>query len=159
MECLSNQRGGDRDIKKQLGMVSPALHRDHRTPGSATHIVLGGFYDSIGLYQDPTDSEIKHAKHWLSMVGLEQRSSCAFKQLSYGEQRLTLIARALVKQPPLLILDEPTQGLDDINRHRIMHFLEHLSSQTQTTIILVSHRQDEQLALFTQHLTMALTKA
>lgn len=139
-----------------MGLVSPSLHRDHRAPGSALHTVLSGFYDSIGLYQAPTDLEIKHAKHWLQMVGLEERMQCAFKQLSYGEQRLTLIARALVKQPVLLILDEPTQGLDDVNRHRVMYFLEHLSRQTQTTIILVSHREDEQLPLFTQHLSLSL---
>ena len=78
-------------------------------------------------------------------MGLEQHSSTPYKQLSYGEQRLVLIARALVKQPALLILDEPTQGLDEVNRHRVMFFLEHLSSQHRTTIIMASHRLDERL--------------
>ncbi|HEY0961357.1 MAG TPA: ABC transporter ATP-binding protein, partial [Pseudomonadales bacterium] len=64
---------------------------------------------------------------------------------------LVLVARALVKQPALLILDEPTQGLDDINRHRVLYFLDHLSSQTHTTIIMASHRQDEFLPLFKRH--------
>lgn len=159
IEVLGYRRGSGEsiwDLKKRMGLVSPALHRDHRVPGSALHIVLGGFHDSIGLYQDPSDQEIGHAKAWLTMVGLKDRTRCAFKQLSYGEQRLALIARALVKQPALLILDEPTQGLDDINRHRVMYFLEHLSSQTDTTIILVSHREDEHLPLFKQHLALTL---
>lgn len=136
------------DIKRRIGIVSPGLHRDHRVPGSALHIVLGGFFDSIGLYEDVTAAQIDLAKHWLSLVNLSHQINTAFKQLSYGEQRLVLIARALVKQPLLFVLDEPTQGLDEVNRHRVMYFLEHLSSQKQTTIIMASHRVDEHLPLF-----------
>jgi molybdate transport system ATP-binding protein len=136
------------EIKRLIGIVSPGLHRDHRVPGSALHIVLGGFFDSIGLYEDVTAAQIELAKRWLALVNLSHQCNTAFKLLSYGEQRLVLIARALVKQPLLLILDEPTQGLDEINRHRVMYFLEHLSSQKQTTIIMASHRLDEQLPLF-----------
>ena len=142
------------DVKKQIGIVSPGLHRDHRVPGAALHIALSGFFDSIGLYDTPTAEQIDHARQWLALVGMADRAGVPFKQLSYGEQRLVLVARALVKQPALLILDEPTQGLDDINRHRVMYFLEHLSSQHRTTIIMASHRLDEQLPLFKHHLDM-----
>ncbi|MES2627278.1 MAG: ATP-binding cassette domain-containing protein, partial [Pseudomonadota bacterium] len=124
------------ELKRRIGIVSPGLHRDHRVPGSALHIVLGGFFDSIGLYEEVSATQIQHAKCWLALVNLSHHCNTAFKQLSYGEQRLVLIARALVKQPLLLILDEPTQGLDEVNRHRVMYFLEHLSSQSQTTIIM-----------------------
>src|SRR5690606_15705642 len=113
-----------------------------------------GFHDSIGLYDAVTPAQVRHARHWLELCGLAERSAVSFRQLSYGEQRLVLIARALVKQPPLLLLDEPTQGLDALNRRRILHFLEHLSTQARTTIVMVSHRLDEQLPLFTQHLHM-----
>lgn len=139
------------DIKRRLGLVSPALHRDHRVPGSALEIVASGFFDSIGLYQAPNEQQVRHAKRWLALVGLADNANVPFKLLSYGEQRLVLIARALVKQPALLILDEPTQGLDDINRHRVLYFLDHLSSQTHTTIIMASHRLDEHLPLFKHH--------
>ena len=142
------------DIKRRLGLVSPALHRDHRVPGSALEIVASGFFDSIGLYQTPNEQQVRHAKRWLALVGLEGSGNMPFKLLSYGEQRLVLIARALVKQPALLILDEPTQGLDDINRHRVLHFLDHLSNQTHTTIIMASHRQDEFLPLFKRHVRL-----
>jgi len=142
------------DVKKQLGIVSPGLHRDHRVPGSALHIVLSGFFDSIGLYDTPTAEQIAHARQWLALVSMADRAQVPFKQLSYGEQRLVLVARALVKQPALLILDEPTQGLDDVNRHRVMYFLEHLSSQHRTTIIMASHRLDERLPLFRHHLDL-----
>jgi molybdate transport system ATP-binding protein len=142
------------ELKRRLGLVSPALHRDHRVPGSALEIVASGFFDSIGLYTNPNEEQIRHARRWLELVGLTENSSTAFKLLSYGEQRLVLIARALVKQPALLILDEPTQGLDDINRHRALHFLNHLSSQTHTTIIMASHRLDEHLPLFKRHVKL-----
>jgi molybdate transport system ATP-binding protein len=143
------------EVKKQIGIVSPGLHRNHRVPGSALHIALSGFFDSIGLYDEPSSQQIDHAKQWLALVGLEESVSVPFKQLSYGEQRLVLVARALVKQPALLILDEPTQGLDDINRHRFMYFLEHLSSQQRTTIIMASHRLDERLPLFQHHVDLS----
>lgn len=142
------------ELKKRIGIVSPALHRDHRVPGSALEIVLSGFHDSIGLYDAVTPLQIRHARHWLELCGLAPRADLAFKHLSYGEQRLVLIARALVKQPPLLLLDEPTQGLDAVNRRRILYFLEHLSTQSRSTIVMVSHRLDEQLPLFSRHLHM-----
>jgi molybdate transport system ATP-binding protein len=142
------------ELKRHFGMVTPALHRDHRVPGSALEIVVSGFFDSIGLYERPAPSQLHHARQWLALVGLEAQANTPFKHLSYGEQRLTLIARALVKQPPLLILDEPTQGLDDINRHRVLYFLEHLATQRTSTIIMASHRQDEFLPIFVHHVEM-----
>jgi len=141
-------------LKKQIGIVSPELHRNYRVSGSALEITLSGFFDSIGLYEAATPLQISHAKHWLALVGLDHKSSISFKALAYGEQRLVLIARALVKQPALLICDEPTQGLDQINRHRFLYFLEHLSSQKQTTVIMASHRDDEHLSLFKHHLQL-----
>lgn len=157
LELFGRPRGSGEtiwELKKRMGIVTPALHRDHRVPGSALHIVLSGFFDSIGLYDRTDVTQVKHAERWLALVGLADRRDVPFKQLSYGEQRLVLIARALVKQPFLLILDEPTQGLDDINRHRVLYFLEHLASQHYTTILMASHRQDEFLSLFTQHLEL-----
>ena len=142
------------DIKRRIGIVSPALHRDHRVPGSALEIVLSGFFDSIGLYQQPTPEQQRHGRLWLQLVGLEAATQIPFKQLSYGEQRLVLIARALVKQPALLILDEPTQGLDELNRQRLLYFLEHLSTQQLSTIMMASHRLDERLPLFARHLQL-----
>ncbi|MES2603921.1 MAG: ATP-binding cassette domain-containing protein [Pseudomonadota bacterium] len=158
LQLFGRRRGSGEtiwELKKKMGIVTPALHRDHRVPGSALHIVLSGFFDTIGLYDAVEASHIRHARTWLELVGLGGRDDVPFKQLSYGEQRLALLARALVKQPVLLILDEPTQGLDDINRARLRYFLEHLASQRLTTVLMASHRQDEFLALFTQHIDLA----
>jgi len=140
------------ELKRRIGIVSPGLHRDHRVPGSALEIVLSGFFDSIGLYEQVTNDQTRHGRLWLTLTGLDHAATTPFKLLSYGEQRLVLIARALVKQPELLILDEPTQGLDDVNRHRVLWFLQHLATQTHTTIVMASHRLDEHLPLFTRHL-------
>lgn len=147
------------ELKRRIGIVSAALHRDHRVPGSALHIVLSGFHDSIGLYDAVTPDQVDHARRWLQLTGMAAKANVAFRQLSYGEQRLVLVARALVKQPALLILDEPTQGLDAVNRLRVLYFLEHMATQQLTTIVMVSHRLDEQLALFRQHVSMELRPA
>jgi len=157
LEVLGYKRGTGEsiwEIKKHIGIVSPGLHRDHRVAGSALHITLSGFFDTIGLYDEPSERQIIHARQWLALTGMSEKSSVPFKHLSYGEQRLVLVARALVKQPALLILDEPTQGLDDVNRHRVMYFLEHLSSQKRSTIIMASHRMDERLPLFEHHVEL-----
>lgn len=157
IKVLGFKRGSGESIwqlKKQIGIVSPELHRNHRVPGSVLEITLSGFFDSIGLYENTTPIQVEHALHWLNLVGLAKKSSIPFKSLAYGEQRLVLIARALVKQPALLICDEPTQGLDHINRHRFLYFLEQLSSQKLTTVIMASHRDDEHLDLFRHHLKL-----
>ena len=157
-QCYSNdiqafgyQRGTGEsiwDIKRNIGIVSAALHRDYRAPGNVLTVVVSGFYDSIGLYEPASTSERSLALQWLKIMGLREEANTIFRQLSYGQQRLVLIARGLIKQPPLLILDEPTQGLDDLNRHLVLSFIEKLANLQATTLLFVSHREDEHLPLF-----------
>lgn len=157
LEVLGFKRGSGESIwqlKKQMGIVSAELHRQYRVNGELLTVVLSGLYDTIGLYQKPENHSIKIAQQWLEKVGLLSKQHCLFKSLSYGEQRLALIARALVKSPYLLILDEPTQGLDGLNRHRVLSFIEYLAEQKHSTILLVSHREDEFLTLFEQHIRL-----
>jgi len=154
---LGYKRGSGESIwqlKEHMGIVSSELHRQYRVNGELLTVVLSGLFDSIGLYQKPESYQIDIAKQWLALVGLSSHQHTLFNELSYGEQRLALIARALVKSPYLLILDEPTQGLDEINRHRILNFLEIVAQQKHSTLILVSHRKDEHLPIFTQHISM-----
>lgn len=136
------------DIKKHMGIVSPALHREHRIPGSALHVVLSGLYDSIGLYTKVSTTEIKTAQHWLSWLSLGEKSDVPFRRLTFAEQRLVLIGRALIKRPKLLILDEPTQGLDDVHRNSLLDLLEEIAAKRLSTILFVSHRKDEQRSIF-----------
>lgn len=140
------------DIKRHLGLVSPSLHRDYRAGGNVASVVLSGLFDSIGLYQQPSAAQQRAALQWLALFGLDNHATQPFRSLSYGQQRLALIARALVKQPPLLILDEPTQGLDDPNRHLLLHCLAALAGHRQTTLLFVSHRADEHSPLFQRRL-------
>ena len=163
-QCYSNdihvmgyKRGSGESIwelKKDMGIVSAELHRQYRVNGDLLTVVLSGFYDSIGLYQQPEHHQIEIARQWLDKIGLLADQNTSFRSLSYGEQRLALIARALVKSPYLLILDEPTQGLDELNRHRVLNFLEHLAEQKHSTMLLVSHRKDEYLPIFNQHIKL-----
>ncbi|MEX1058751.1 MAG: ATP-binding cassette domain-containing protein, partial [Natronospirillum sp.] len=140
------------DIKKHIGYVSNDLHRDYRVAGNALTAVISGLTDSIGLYQGIGEHEAQLAHQWLHIVGLGHKAQTALRDLSTGEQRLVLIARALIKQPPLLILDEPTMGLDDLNRFRILAVVERILRDGPTTLLFVSHRADEQLALIQRQL-------
>lgn len=161
-QCFSNdvtvfghRRGSGEsvwDIKRNLGIVSNELHRRYRVRCSALTVVCSGFFDSIGVYDPVGDQQLDIANQWLAAAGLGGRGEESFREMSYGEQRLVLIARALVKSPLMLILDEPTQGLDEINRSRVMNLLETLNARRHSTVVFVSHRSDEHLPLFQQHI-------
>ncbi|MBB5348142.1 ATP-binding cassette domain-containing protein [Desulfoprunum benzoelyticum] len=151
------QRGSGESIwelKRDMGIVSPDLHRNYRAPGTTRQVVLSGLFDSIGLYRRPTGVQEQRAMQWLEWTGLAGRASQPFRRLSFAEQRLVLIARALIKLPRLLILDEPTQGLDGHNRAGLLQFLEQIAANRISTILYVSHRQDEYRPFFRQHIRL-----
>lgn len=97
------------------------------------------------MYQRPTAPQKSAASAWLALIGLTQARQQPFAQQSYGNQRLLLIARALVKQPALLILDEPCLGLDAFNRGLVLALIEKLIQGNQTTVLYVSHDHRDQL--------------
>jgi len=146
------------DIKKHIGLVSGALHQDYRVPGNALTVVASGLYDSIGLYRPVSEKEKRLSRQWLAFIGLEEKAGIVFRELSWGEQRLVLIARALIKYPALLILDEPTLGLDDQNRLMVLACLERIAGLGVSTMLFVSHRQDEHLDIFRKHLVFERDK-
>jgi molybdate transport system ATP-binding protein len=131
------------DIKKNVGLVSPKLHRDYRVGGSVEDAIVSGLFDSIGVYREREPSHRARALRWLSWLALDVAPDHAFRALSFGEQRLTLIARAAIKVPPLVVLDEPTAGLDADNQARVLELIESLCSQERTTVLFVTHRKDE----------------
>ena len=141
------------DIKKYYGLVSGALHLDYRVNGPVINVVLSGFYDSIGLYSKVSDEEITIARRWLEIAGLSDKEDVGFKSLSFGQQRLVLIIRALVKNPPLLILDEPLQGLDSYARALVKSFISYAMHNGNTSILFVSHHQEDLPEGFTNRLS------
>jgi molybdate transport system ATP-binding protein len=131
------------DIKKNVGLVSPKLHRDYRVGGSVEDAIVSGLFDSIGVYREREPSHAKRALRWLAWLELGVAPGHAFRELSFGEQRLVLIARAAIKVPPLVVLDEPTAGLDADNQARVLELIESLCSQRKSTVLFVTHRADE----------------
>jgi molybdate transport system ATP-binding protein len=144
------------DIKQHMGIVSPDLHRNFRVSGSVLACILSGLFDSIGLYNPVTETQKNRAMTWLSRLDMASKASMPFRDLSFADQRLVLIARALIKGPMLLILDEPTQGLDAPNRDAVLDFLADVARDGLSTILYVSHREDECRDFFVQHVRMAL---
>ncbi len=136
------------EIKAKLGIVSYRLHVEYRMVGGTDllHVILSGFHDSIGMYELPQDTEVAAAKKWLKLGGFEGRENESFSSLSYGEQRAILILRAAVKQPEIMILDEPCHGLDESYRQKILDLLEAVAATGTTTLLHVTHDPSEKLA-------------
>ena len=107
--------------------------------------MFSGFFDTIGLYQAVSKKQEEIALKWMKFLEIENISRIDFTQLSYGQQRLVLIARALVKSPEILILDEPCQGLDLANRNRVLTLIDMIGLQSETQIIYVTHVTSDQL--------------
>lgn len=131
------------DIKRNVGVVSGRLHRDYRVGGDIEEVLLSGLYDSIGVYERPEPSHRARARAWLDWLELGLSPTTSFRALSFGQQRLLLIARAAIKLPPLLVLDEPTSGLDADNREHVLELVESLCTQKSSTVLMVTHRSDE----------------
>ena len=120
----------------------------------ACHILVDLFYDSIGLYQKPTESQVNTAKQWLALIGLSDKQNSSFTQLSYGDQRMLLIVRAMVKHPTLLILDEPCLGLDEANRQRVLILIEKICAANTSTVIYVNHHAADKIKGIEHYLKM-----
>ena len=131
------------DIKKHIGYVSPEMHRSYKRNLPAIRIVASGLMDSIGLYAVPNAQDYDKCRWWLDMFGIGHLANKPFLQLSSGEQRLVLLARAFVKDPQLLILDEPLHGLDLWNRRLTKDIIETFCQRRGKTMIMVTHYQEE----------------
>ena len=131
------------DIKRYFGVVDAASHLNFPPRQQTLHVVISGFYDSQGLYQKPTDSQVRQAKAWMQSFGLSALVNTEFDTLSFGQQRIILLARAMVKQPKMLILDEPTLGLDAVHTQQLLDAIDHVAQAGHTQLIFVSHSVGE----------------
>ena len=140
------------DIKKHIGYVSPEMHRSYKRNLPAIRIVASGLMDSIGLYAIPDPQDYDKCRWWLDIFGIGHLADKPFLQLSSGEQRLVLLARAFVKDPQLLILDEPLHGLDLWNRRLTKDIIETFCQRRGKTLIMVTHYQEELPNIITNQL-------
>ena len=128
------------------------MHRSYKRNLPAIRIVASGLMDSIGLYAIPDKKDYDTCRWWLDLFGIGHLADRPFLQLSSGEQRLVLLARAFVKDPQLLILDEPLHGLDLWNRRLVKDIIETFCQRRNKTMIMVTHYQEELPANITHSL-------
>ena len=146
IELFGRRRGTGEtiwDIKRHIGYVSPEMHRAYHYNAASIRIVASGLKDSIGLYVKPTDEEYDICRQWMKVFGVEELADRPFLSLSSGEQRMVLLARAFVKAPDLLILDEPLHGLDLQRRRMVRQIINDYSLIPGKTLIMVTHYEDE----------------
>jgi molybdate transport system ATP-binding protein len=142
------------EIKERLSMVSAEFQMRYQKRIPADDVICSGFFDSVGLYQSCTEEQHRVAREWLALLNMENVSRKRFDHLSHGQQRLILLARAMVKSPLLMILDEPCEGLDYANRRKVLDFIEYIGGQTATDLIYVTHHKDEMPSCITHALML-----
>ncbi|MDR1524390.1 MAG: ATP-binding cassette domain-containing protein [Tannerella sp.] len=145
------------DIKKRIGYVSPEMHRSCSVNIPAIEIVAGGLHDSIGFYVSSRPEHLSACEWWMNLFGISALKERRFLQLSDGEQRLVLLARAFVKDPELLILDEPFHGLDTKNRLLVKAIIESFCNRPGKTLIMVTHYEQELPGSITNRLVLEKT--
>ena len=130
------------DIKKHIGYVSPEMHRSYNRDMPAIRIVASGLKDSVGLYVKPTAGDYEVCRMWMRFFGIEDLAERTFLKLSSGEQRMVLLARAFVKDPELLILDEPLHGLDAERGEMVKEIIDAFCQRRNKTLIMVTHYKE-----------------
>ena len=132
------------DIKRQIGYFTPTMIQRFTRDESVENMIISGLNDSVGLYVEPTDLQRDIARSWVDMLGNDFRKR-SFQHLHPGQQRMVMTARAMVKHPPLLILDEPTIDLDDYNSHLFIEMVNAIAAEKRMAVIYISHRDEENL--------------
>ena len=133
------------DIKKNIGYFTPSMTDKFTGYHSVEHMMISGILDSVGLYVKPTEAQLRVAKEWLQLINMWHLKDAHFHDLTMGQKRLVMTTRAMIKHPLLLILDEPTAGLDDLSATLLIALVNKIAQESNSTIIFVSHRIEEGL--------------
>ncbi|PBJ07329.1 ATP-binding cassette domain-containing protein [Flavobacterium sp. ACN6] len=134
------------EIKKKIGIFATSMTDLFQKSHTLEQMILSGFFDQIGLYTEPTTHQKQIVTQWLEVIEMSHLRKKRFIDLSIGQQRVALIVRAVLKHPPLLILDEPVEGLDDENVDLVIQLINTIKQETNVSIIYVSHRIESGLA-------------
>lgn len=130
------------DIKKRIGYISAEMHLYFRENQLCKKVVASGLFDTQGLFRQCTDAQYEKAQQVMEVFGIGHLAERPFLQTSDGEQRLVLLARTMIKNPDLLILDEPLHGLDAVNKARAKQLINQYAAQPDRTLILVTHEPE-----------------
>jgi molybdate transport system ATP-binding protein len=131
------------DIKKRIGFVSPELHKFFDFTAAVHHVVASGLFDTMGLYKPLNAAQESLVNQWLDVFDLSEDRNKPLALVSTGQQRRALLARALIKNPVLLVLDEPCQGLDEQQTQHFLALIDEICKQSGSTVIYVSHYSHE----------------
>lgn len=139
------------DIKKRIGYISSEMHLYFRENQPCKKVVASGLFDTQGLFRKCSDAQYEKAQQMLDVFGIGHLADRPFLHTSDGEQRLVLLARTLIKNPDLLILDEPLHGLDAFNKARAKQLVNQYAAQSERTLILVTHDPDNVPSCINKH--------
>ncbi len=145
---FGNKKGSGENVwelKKKIGYFTPSITENFKSSQTVLNMIISGLLDSVGLYVKATDVQKDLAMQWLALLGMKEDANKNFHQLSQVYQRMVLIARAMIKHPPLLILDEPSTGLDDYHAAMMVQLIQKIANESDTAILYVSHRYEEGL--------------
>jgi ABC-type molybdenum transport system ATPase subunit/photorepair protein PhrA len=130
------------EVKKKIGYLSAEFQAGYDRDLKLKEVVLSGFFSSVGLYEKPAERQVKKAREWMEFFGLRNLAGKNANEVSYGEFRKALIARAMVKDPRVLLLDEPCAGLDAPSRAEFLQTLNRVSEKG-VSLVFVTHRLED----------------
>ena len=142
------------EIKSHIGYISPDMHTYYMEDIPCIDVVASGYFDTIGLYRKPNDAQIENAKKWMRTFNAEHLADKSFLRISYGEQRLVLLIRVFVKQPSLIVLDEPLHGLDAGKKNLAKIIIEEYCKNSRVTLIYVTHYKEEIPSVIDKEITL-----
>ncbi len=140
-------------LRRRVSLVSAHYQAAHKFKETALRVALGGFLSGIGVVFEPEPEQVDKARHWLDYFGLGEHAGRDVTSLSYGQLRRVLLAKAMVIEPEILLLDEPTGGLDAPSRRIFLNMVERVAADG-TAIVQTTHYGDELASCITHALFM-----